>query len=280
MSLPNVYADMLQEYFAQSGAPIPATFVTDYPTPPVTPPTPPHPQNYTDPNVYCYIGDQGTYIAQATKHELYTQYNHQTPRHYTPYRRISHFREHLNRLMYCQYVSISQSCLEHIDTCFSTTPSLLHDPHVYTKIHKTMYVNGYSKYVEHIHYLISRNTRKHLSISYTSYHMLRDMFLQMEKQFHDRSHFTNKRKNFVSYHIIIQFLLFLLHLHPRYYLPTIKDIQKREYYYSLCLLYFSETESYNTIIEQFIRKKTTCKHCRNGNYLFDRELVELLLPPP
>lgn len=273
-----VYLEMLQEYSNTSGIYIPNPNVepsiaeslyigTGEPA-------------YCDPNVFQSINNNGTYIAVPTSYELYINHNHTRKRAYTPYKRINHLREHINRITYCQYVSISNACLAHIEQLFTQEPGLSTDHDVYRKVHASLYKHGFRKYIEHIHYLIMHVTKKPLKIGYTTYSSIRLLFVQMENQFKIDTFLSSTRKNFVSYQIILQFILFIFHIHPNYYLPTIKDANKREHYYNLCFLYFSGTPSYDKHMANFIEKTKTCKHCLAQQYMFDTELTSLLLPPP
>lgn len=225
-----------------------------------------------------YLQNGVSYIAKPTTYEMYSMYNSfNSPRTYIPYKRISHFREHINRLIYSQTITISQPCLDHVNTLFKEMPSLKNDVNIYSILHRSLYKHGFSKYVEHIHHLISRVTKKYLNIEYDHYYTMRKLFKQIEFEF---THFPilEGRKNFISYHIIIQFMLFLLHVHPRYYLPTIKDPIKRAHYYSMCLEYFKNTQMYDKLYGKFLSKHANCPHCTSFSFMFDPELVSILLP--
>ena len=222
-----------------------------------------------------YLGDGLSYIVNPTydEQEKWGFRPFYVIRPYVAYKRISHFREHLNRLMYSQFVSISPKCLKLVSDIFEQNKYLANDENVYSKIQHCLYQYGYSKYTEHIHHMISRYTGKSLKIDYDDYGYLCILFRQLEKQFNDNRINIPTRKNFISYQIVLQFLLFIMHIHPHYYLPTIKDAKKRSMYYSTCMVYFAETEEYTAAMTVFITRQRKCKNCLYGNYMFDEELI-------
>ena len=273
MCIPKIYLEMVGEYLIHQGlSDLPSKYL---PSPPATPSG----SLVFDTCLHYYLNDCGTYIADPTPYEMYTSYNtFGTKKSYTPYRRISHFREHLNRLMSSQWITISDECYAFVKSLFETTPSLHCDHNVYSIMHQALYRNGFSKFIEQIHYLIHQFTNISLYISTDQHASLCSLFTQMEHQFTHHSLMHLSRKNFVSYHILIQFLLLLHHIHPVYYLPSIKDLSKREHYYALCLLYFSATPNYSSTITNFIRQTLTCTACLRKEYMFDHELVSMMFP--
>ena len=189
---------------------------------------------------------------------------------YTPYKRISHFREHLNRLQYCQMVYVpphvidcAMQCLQHYTTLPLNCYDILKD---------CLKHRGYSKYNEHIHYLISCYDKEYLSISYRDRHLMCTAFIQMDHHFRQ----TGQRKNILSYYLTVQLLLYLFHYHPRYALPSIKDVSKRTEYYMCLIDLLKAIPLFDTLMTTFHQRKLSCTMCHTSCYMFDRELVILL----
>lgn len=197
-----------------------------------------------------------------------------TPIRYTPYRRISHFREHLNRLQFCQFVFIPPkvySVLKPVmESTFLTTDT-------YFQIKSILKLHGFSQFNEHIHHLISHFHRSFLRISYSDSDRMCCLFRDLENAFQAHAFFKDKdRKNFVSYYLIVQFVLYIFHYHPQYALPTLIDGVKRSHYYRILLDVFSCTPHYCSLLEMHFIRKKKCYHCQMKANYFDSDLVQLL----
>lgn len=208
-----------------------------------------------------------------------------TPIRYTPYRRISHFREHLNRLQYSQFVSIPPLVFNILQPFFrdfqqqqGPSPPLSTEMYFIVKI--ILKQHQCSQYNEHIHYLISFFHQTYLDISYDDFHKMCDLFRELEIAYQNHAFFNQNqhrpRKNFMSYYLIVQFILYLFHYHPNYRLPTLMDSQKRGRYYVILLDVFAQTHNHVHLIEQHFKRKKQCCACQTTSCYFDSDLLELL----
>jgi hypothetical protein len=198
---------------------------------------------------------------------------------YSPYKRISHFREHLNRLQFCQFVTIPDRLFRLVKECIDKLPLETNHPLLYLCVKMLLKEQGYSHFNEHIHHLISHSTQKFLDISYDDRHLMCQLFLQLEYVFksrHSKEQGQGKRKNFFSYYLIVQLVLYLFHYHPVYYLPTLLDDSKRRQYYLFLLNLFSQTPLYQHVITLHFTRKKLCQPCNTHKTLFDGDLTELL----
>lgn len=128
-----------------------------------------------------------------TKQECYNSYDIITKK-YIPYKRLSHFREHLNRLNYCQDVNIPK----HVWMVACHVLSQQEDnSNSYQNILMALKQQKLTKYNEHIHHLISKYTGVYMDISYSDRKLLCQLFLQIEQQFKRNEY---KRKNMFSYY--------------------------------------------------------------------------------
>jgi hypothetical protein len=200
---------------------------------------------------------------------------------YTPYKRISHFREHLNRLQGCQFINVPETVFELVK---NTLNDYQHKSSIqlYFVVKETLRNRKYSQYNEHIHYLISQVQREYLTISYSDHRFLCRIFQELETLFNNQkksaSSFFKRRKNLISYYLIVQLLLYLFHYHPRYKLPTLYDITKRKEYYTILLGLIQSCNFGPQLLEEHFRRKKNCKFCQGDQSIsvFDRELVELI----
>lgn len=193
---------------------------------------------------------------------------------YSPYKRISHFREHLNRLQFCQFVTIPKEVAALVQSV--VTQSSLEDS-VYTTVKGALKAQGYSHYNEHIHHLISQTTRQYMDIAYEDRQWMCQLFVQLEHVFSTSSRDVGvQRKNFFSYYLIVQLVLYLFHVHPLYYLPTLVDNGKRRSYYVFLLTLLSRTPLYEQILSLHFRRKKQCQACVTGVPLFDADVIALL----
>lgn len=192
---------------------------------------------------------------------------------YTPYKRISHFREHLNRLQYCQFVTVPSMVFDVVRNTY---------PRTYQDFKNQLKQNKLSHYNEHIHYLLSYFNQDYLKIDYPDFHQMCTLFVQLDHLFKNEKNDINpRRKNFISYYIIVQWILYMFHYHPHYNLPSLKDSHKRQYYYIFLLNLFSHTPLYQPILEQHFRRKRDCQVCQelslhHPTSQFDVELLSLL----
>lgn len=198
---------------------------------------------------------------------------------YSPYKRISHFREHLNRLQFCQFVTIPQELYTIVREWFAMLPPETSPPFLYIGVKLLLKDRGYSHFNEHIHHLISYATKKYLNITYEDRQLMCQLFIQLEYVFknkYSQKKDAGKRKNFFSYYLIVQLVLYLFHMHPDYYLPTLLDDVKRYQYYLFLLDLFAQTPLYHRIITLHFTRKKQCYPCMTHSTLFDRDLIALL----
>ena len=119
-----------------------------------------------------------------------------------------------------------------------------------------------TRYNEHIHYMTSLVTKKFIEIEYTDHHDMFQLFLELEREFcEQQKDKPTRRKNMISYYLIIQLVLYLFHYHPNYKLPSIHDPKKRGTLYCELLVLFTKTPSYQQIITLHFRRKKDCYFC-------------------
>jgi hypothetical protein len=200
---------------------------------------------------------------------------------YTPYKRISHFREHLNRLQGCQFISIPDKIIRLVKK--TVEENTKGETQLYFIVKEVLRKNKGSQFNEHIHYLISDVQKQYLKITYEDYRSLCKIFQELEVLFNKRktgflNNFFEKRKNLISYYLIVQLLLYLFHYHPRYALPTLYDENKRQEYYILLLGLIQSCVFGPQLLEEHFRRKKTCPICQsyNLNLGFDQELLKLI----
>ncbi len=201
---------------------------------------------------------------------------------YSPYKRISHFREHLNRLQFCQFVTIPNEVYHIVGKHLSSLTTLYNNVSLYIYVKLILKEYGYSNYNEHIHHLISFSTKQYIDITYEDRALMCTLFIQLEHVFQrtslkePNSKKRPERKNIFSYYLIVQLVLYLFHYHPNYLLPTLLDDSKRQQYYLFLLQLFAQTPIYQHVITlHFIRKKK-CQSCVQSQPLFDDELVSMV----
>lgn len=191
---------------------------------------------------------------------------------YIGYKRISHFREHLNRLQYCQFITIPNNVWIVVCHALSLQPCLTEN--TYNLVRDVLKEHHHSRYNEHIHYLISKFFQVHLSISPTDYQSMCLLFRQIDNVFKERR--TASRKNIFSYYLVVQLILYLFHYHPFYYLPTIRNEDRRVDYYKILLDYFSSCPSFDHVLFIHESRKRHCPSCLEKNHHFDSILPSLL----
>jgi len=189
---------------------------------------------------------------------------------YVPYQRISHFREHLNRLQYCQFVKFPTRVWK---TAKRRLQKLKENENPYQAVKKSLKKKDLSRYNEHIHHMISRFFKKQLQFTYTDSQEMRYLFQSIEQQFKGE---REGRKNMLSYYLVVQLILYLFHYHPLYRLPTLQNEEKRTMYYMQLLVYFSKTRDYQKYLYKHFSRKKSCHDCLRGETHFDRELTKLL----
>lgn len=210
-----------------------------------------------------------------------THYSHidWQPSRYVPYKRLSHFREHLNRLQFCQFVSIPN--VVWMTVCHGLSGQQIDTPSktTYFDIKKMLKKEGLSKYNEHIHFLMSKYFKQYLDITPSDHRYMCTLFRQLEHQFTEKNKRQKTRKNMISYYLITQLILLLFHYHPKYKLPTIRDEYKRTcHYVELCHL-FKKTPNYREAMETYFIRRTSCAECLQQKNLFDEELQSLFHTP-
>ena len=212
-----------------------------------------------------------------SQHDFYKNYTMEKVK-YVPYKRLSHFREHLSRLQYMQNISIPSEIWMCICQCLGNRPADK-DDHLYAYVKDHLKKEGFSKYNEHIHYLISKFTKNYILISYADQLAMIDLFLHIEREFKKakaRHQFEGTRKNIFSYYIMIQFILFLFHYHSHYKLPTLKDDTKRKEYYKMLLEYIATYEKCDLLLYMFENRRRQCQYCmEKTDVCFDDTLKEL-----
>lgn len=192
---------------------------------------------------------------------------------YIPYRRISHFREHLNRLQYCQFVYIPDEVLrstaKYIKSCQDD------DNRIYFKVKSYLKKKKWSKYNEHIHHMISKFAGNHIHISPEDHRLICSTFLQLEWQF-KKECAKMSRKNLFSYFIVVQMILYLFHYHPSYKLPSLCNEWKQEEYYVTCLNMLTKIPIYSDLMMIHFMRKKNCIHCCKKSQNFDQALIKLI----
>ncbi len=203
------------------------------------------------------------------RYEAMTTYD-VTPKGYVPYKRISHFREHLHRLTYSQFVTIPTSLWAVV--CYGLSTRKTSKSDVYFFLKRLLRKHNMSKYNEHIHHMISRYTRRYLNIDPMDFMDMCLIFRQIESVVLRGT----SRKNMFSYYLLVQFILYLFHYHPFYCLPSISNDRKRHQYYVDILSAFSKTQMYSRILYIHFDRKRDCRVCCVGESLFDNYLHSLL----
>jgi len=198
---------------------------------------------------------------------------------YTPYKRISHFREHINRLQYCQSVTIPPNVLASVKRLFQEelnhTDSTI--KYCYLKVKQHLRQQRWSHLNEHIHYLISQNTDRFICISYDDHRLMCTLFTQLEHAFKQTQRSkTHDRKNIFSYYLIVQLILYLFHYHPHYHLPTLYDHHKRHLYYEYLLTLIQKVPVFEQIMFIHFKRKRDCQACQQQQVYFDEDLTHFI----
>lgn len=227
---------------------------------------------------------------------------------YSPYQRISHFREHLNRIQGCQFVTVPQHIMIAIKQCLqknysamtkrcvlisssrkcnnsSTMESHLFYDDLYQFVKKKLRKEHWTQYNEHIHYMIHHALNTHVSITYEDFHLICAVFKQLEQAFTKWN--TNEkltafelepRKNLFSYYLVVQTLLYMFHYHPHYQLPSLYDEQKRKKYYVLLLALIQSIPLGERLFFLHFERKRECLFCCKhlSHYSFDSDLINLI----
>lgn len=196
---------------------------------------------------------------------------------YIPYKRISHFREHLNRLQYCQEVSIPNEVW--MEVCHFLSLSAWDQKqkeNLYYAVKEMLQKKQYSRFNEHIHFMLSKYFGDFLDIRYEDHVLMCKLFLAIETEFQKRTKKDITRKNMISYYIIVQIILYLFHYHPKYKLPTVHDEWKRQLHYITILKIIQSLPDYEKILRLHFKRKRDCEICCTYKNLFDPELQQLL----
>jgi hypothetical protein len=258
----DIYLSMVNDYFSDTVYPLPTAME------PFQLPSPPESPDFY--HRYLCIAEPSTYeISQSSRRFQ--------KRLYTPYKRMGHFREHLNRINFSQFVHIPAKCFDlidqHVNTVCSTDNDkqrfFTHNPYIYTHLKQVLSRFDSSKYIEHIHYLIGFYRHKYTPrsvarsiISYSHYRQLCALFLELEKGLLE-SDYTPVRnsKRLIPYTAVMQCLLTLLHIHPTYYLPTLIHQTKKWVYYKLIFMTLLNTPLGQATMREFMLKNTSCQAC-------------------
>jgi len=234
-------------------------------------------------------------IAEPSQFEVYQSSKLFQKRQYTPYKRLGHFREHLNRINFTQFVHIPTECFNIIDqalqlhckTSHNIARFFTHNENIYFYLQKILSKHNSSKYIEHAHYLIHyyRNRIKphhgvHCTISYTDYQTLCSLFVQFENQLILNGGST-KQKRLIPYNAVVQCFFTLLHIHPSYHIPYMKCKAKKWKYYHLILDTLLHTDEGKTALTTFKLKNITCTRCHDPEksfpcYGLDRDVKMVL----
>jgi hypothetical protein len=198
---------------------------------------------------------------------------------YIPYKRISHFREHLNRLQFCQDVFIPNHVWMEVCHFLSSNHNSRSGEgiHIYYEVKEHLRQRLMSRYNEHIHFMISKFYQRYLNISYEDHFLMCQLFCSIERVFQqDNLHIEHKRKNMISYYLIIQIILYIFHYHPMYKLPTVHDEMKRQLHYVTIFKIIQSLPQYHDILTLHFKRKRDCEVCQKRENLFDTELQSLL----
>lgn len=198
---------------------------------------------------------------------------------YIPYKRISHFREHLNRLQYCQDVYIPKTVWMEVCHFLSSisTSTEQQEEGIYYQVKEHLRDKKMSRYNEHIHFMISKFKRTYLNIAYEDHFLMCQLFCSIERVFQkDNVRKEHNRKNMISYYLIIQVILYIFHYHPQYKLPTVHDELKRQLHYVTIFQIIQSLPQYHDILTLHFQRKRDCEVCQKKRNLFDSELQSLL----
>jgi hypothetical protein len=117
-----------------------------------------------------------------TKTQYYKEYDALlTTKQYIPYKRQSHFREHLFRLQNCQFVYISDACYRITAECFKNDVRVPFD--AFYKLKRGLKQSCLSRYNETIHQLISKHFHCHIPITPEDQYLMNQLFVQLDSCF-------------------------------------------------------------------------------------------------
>ena len=214
-------------------------------------------------------------IARASKAEYWESQPIRAKRKYTPYRRLGHFREHLNRINFTQFIKIPGECWQIIDLWVrkqtkskEESLQLFQTDTIFISLKKLLSRKGDSKYIEHIPYLIGtyrhrygfvRNILK-CTIEHTEYMWLCDIFKSLEEQYalHNTKTLLGRKKRFFSYYTVIQCLFTLLHIHPTFVLPVMRNRENKLNYYKTIFYLLFQTEHKQKLVKTYTDRTDTC----------------------
>lgn len=216
--------------------------------------------------------------ANPTTYEYYERGSpFKKKRPYYQYKRTSFFREYLNRVMYCQFVNLPK---DYEDCVKEFILAKLRDPQYnrYNMVLDTRQFmskkKGKSKYMEHCYYLVAKYSKLKTAIKYQEYNTLVEIFRQLEIEFMKEK--THQRKNLLPYALILQTLLYLLHIHPPYYMHTTKNTKKKTQDYESIFIMLKKTPLFQkSLKEKFLKDKIVCQACNNDKIMFDIELINM-----
>lgn len=227
----------------------------------------PHPSPPISPEYDCCLN-----IAEPTSKEIYESSSIFQKRKYTPYKRVSHFREHINRINFSQFLTIPKECFiiieQWIQNNKNTQEQLFWKNDIYEQLKRLLSRKFKSKCIEFIPFLINHYRKQkdifHLTVNYSDYGKMCEMFKQLEQQYciNDSQYIFNRKRRFISYYVIIQCLFTAFHSHPSYDLPTLKNNVKRDFFYDYIFKLIKNHPLLKCEIKRlFISRLNTCKKC-------------------
>lgn len=232
-------------------------------------------------------------VATPSKEEFFNNPTLKRKRKYTPYKRLGHFREHLNRINFTQFIHLPPDCMSLIDTWLgeyepAKIADLLHCRDIYTVIRKVLSKKGKSKYIEHIPYIIGYLRNKHhvgstnimkCTIPESDYKLLCAIFTELEKQYilDNINEAYARKKRFFSYYVVVQCLFTLLHIHPTFHLPVMTNKANKLAYYQTIYTLLAKTKLFSTVKALFEERTLTCS-CKSADHSnLDSDCLFLLL---
>jgi hypothetical protein len=148
----------------------------------------------------------------------------QPERSYVPYKRMTHFIQHLAQLTGRNGAGAE---MDEVRTRVLEAGVAADDTMAYFKIRALMKTWGYtSPHYRRIFAMLKTMGGKVLTLSYQQEMALRHDFVALCEVFKERMVGRTQRKNFISYYLIIQLLLSKYRIVSYYKLPSVKDSAK------------------------------------------------------
>lgn len=257
----NIYLSMVDEYLGN----VSATVKEVYLTPPQTPESTVDEIN----------------IAEPTAKEIYNSSSIFQKRKYSPYKRISHFREHINRINFTQSVTLPQECLTLVNQWANEQSipksKLFWKDNIYDLLKGLLAKKFKSKCIEYIPYIINLHRRNKnvflLTVNYSDYETMCNSFKAIEKIYirKQSQYVFNRKRRFISYYIIIQCLFTIFHTHPSYTLPTLKNTISKSFFYNHVFKLIRESPSLcNYLKATYMERLSKCKVCNKKSTFFKK----------